>query len=156
MSLPIHVDAYSGYRADERPQRFTLDEDTYAITSVEDRWYEPDAEYFKVRTTDQKTYLLRYEQHGAVWTLQGGFDGDELLARPGMDVVTVGLEQVRAAERKIAGCEHCHPDDSELPFDWVLQKVTGSDSMVDFVMAEEARCPNCRKEINEKTLVEPK
>ena len=77
MSLPIYVDAYSGYRANERPQSFTLDEDAYEIASVEDRWYEPDAGYFKVRTTDAKTYLLRYEQQGDVWTLQSGFDGDE-------------------------------------------------------------------------------
>ena len=85
MSLPIQVDAYSGHRANERPQQFVLDEDRYEIASVEDRWYEPDAEYFKVRTTTSKTYLLRYEQHGDVWTLQSGFDGDELLARPGID-----------------------------------------------------------------------
>ena len=109
-----------------------------------------------MRTTDQKTYLLRYEPQGAVWTLEGGFDGDELLARPGIEVVTVSPEQVRDAEQKIEGCEHCHPDDSELPFDWVLQQVTGRGGMVDFVMVETARYPNCRKEISENTLVEPK
>ncbi len=70
--------------------------------------------------------------------------------------MTVSPEQVRAAERKIAGCEHCHPDDSELPFDWLLGEVTGRPGMVDLVMAETARCPSCRKEISEKTLVEPK
>ena len=62
MSLPIYVDAHSGYRANERPVRFQLDMDFYEIASVEDRLYEPDAEYFKVRTTNGETYLLRYEQ----------------------------------------------------------------------------------------------
>ena len=66
MSLPVYVDAYSGHRANERPRSFELDEKIYEIASVEDRWYEPDAEYFKVRTTDSKTYLLRYEQQGNV------------------------------------------------------------------------------------------
>ena len=154
MPLPIHVDSYSGYRANERPKQFTLDEQLHEIASIEDRWQEPDAEYFKVRTTDGKTYLLRNEQQGDVWTLQGGFDGDALLARPGIEVVTVGAAQIREAERKIEGCEHCHPDDSELPFDWILQQVTGKSGMVDFMMVETARCPNCRREVTEKTLVQ--
>ena len=83
MSLPVYVDACSRYRANERPQRFNLDDDIYEIVSVEDRWYEPDAEYFKVRTTDGQTYLPRYDQQEDVWTLQSGFDGDDLFVRPG-------------------------------------------------------------------------
>ena len=154
MPLPIYVDAYSGYKANERPKQFALDEQLHEIASIEDRWQEPDAEYFKVRTTDGKTYLLRYEQQGDAWTLQSGFDGDELLARPGIEIVTVDAAKIREAESKIEGCEHCHPDDSELPFDWILQKVTGRSGIVDFMMVEPARCPNCRQEISEKTLVE--
>ena len=61
---------------------------------------------------------------------------------------------VREAESKIEGCEHCHPDDSELPFDWVLERVIGKSGMVDFMMVETARCPNCKREIGEQTLVE--
>ena len=120
-----------GHRANERPLRFTLDEHSFDIASVEDRWYEPDAEYFKVHTTNGKTYLLRYEPQGDVWTLQSGFDGDELLARPGVDIVTVDAVQVREAEGRIKGCEHCHPEDAEIPFDWILQEVTGISGAVD-------------------------
>ena len=69
MSRNIHVDAYSGYRANERPRRFTLNDKTYEIATVEDRWYEPDAEYFKVLTTEGKTYVLRYDQQRDEWTL---------------------------------------------------------------------------------------
>jgi hypothetical protein len=29
MSLPVHVDAYSGYKANERPSQFVLDEEIY-------------------------------------------------------------------------------------------------------------------------------
>jgi len=60
MSLPIHVDAYSGYKANERPRDFTVDQDLYEIAEVEDRWYEPDAMYFRVRTSEGKRYILRY------------------------------------------------------------------------------------------------
>ena len=45
-------------------------------------------------------------------------------------------------------------NDAELPFDWVLSEVTGRSGMVEFVMLETAKCPNCREEISEKTLVE--
>src|SRR5215467_5717879 len=83
MSIPIHVDAYSGYKANERPRHFTLDEGIYEIAAVLDQWYEPSATYFKVRSTEGKTYLLRYDEEADDWTLQSGFDGDELLARPG-------------------------------------------------------------------------
>ena|SRR5690348_2482432 len=70
MSLPIHVDAYSGYKANERPQQFTLDEEIYEIAAVLDQWYEPTARYFKVQTVERKTYLFRYDEETDEWTLQ--------------------------------------------------------------------------------------
>ena len=67
MSLPIHVEAYSGFKANERPLCFSLDiaigengvTGVYDIEAVEDRWYAPNAEYFKVRTAEGKRYILR-------------------------------------------------------------------------------------------------
>lgn len=91
-----------------------------------------------------------------MWTLQSGFDGEELLARPGIEVVTVGAAKVREAESRIEGCEHCHPDDAEILFDWILGEVTGRSDTVDFMMLETAKCPNCKQTLTEKTLIEPK
>jgi hypothetical protein len=93
MSLPVYVEAYSGYRANERPLSFSVDIATgengvtgvYDIDSIEDRWYDPNGEYFKVRTVEGKRYILRYSQRENQWTLQSGFDGAELLARPGIE-----------------------------------------------------------------------
>jgi hypothetical protein len=155
MSLPVHVDAYSGHKANERPLSFYLDEETYDIASIEDRWLDPDAEYFKVRTTDAKVFLLRYAEREDAWTLQSGFDGDDLLTRPGIELFTVGETAIREATRHIAGCERCHADEAELPFDWILAEVLGKRGGGEFVMAVTARCPNCRREISEKTLIEP-
>jgi hypothetical protein len=62
MSLEICVDPYSGYKANERPRQFTLDEDTFVIETVEEQWRSPEAEYSKVRTMGGKYYLLRYEE----------------------------------------------------------------------------------------------
>ena len=86
MSLSIQVDAYSGYKANERPLRFTLDDDTCEIAEVEDNWYEPDAEYFRVQTTDGKRCILRYDPERGEWTLQSGIDAAQLLSQPGHEV----------------------------------------------------------------------
>jgi hypothetical protein len=83
MSLRVYVDGYSGYKANERPRMFDLDGEVYEIASVLDRWYEASAAYFKVRTTDFRVFILRYDEHVDEWTLQSGFDGDDLLAPPG-------------------------------------------------------------------------
>jgi hypothetical protein len=65
--------------------------DFYEIQTIEDRWQDPNAEYFKVRTTEGHLYILRYDLDEDAWTLQSGFDGDALLTRPGIQVIT-GVE----------------------------------------------------------------
>ena len=86
MSLPIRVDAYSGHKANELARYFTVDEDLYEIAAVLDQWYEPTATYFKVQSIEGKMYLLRYDEDTDEWTLQSGFDGNELLARPSIQL----------------------------------------------------------------------
>jgi len=155
MSLPIHVEAYFGYKANERPRQFHLDEEIYEIAAVLDQWYEPSAT-FKVQSTEGKTYLLRYDEQEDEWTLQSGFDGDELLVLPSIQLVTVDPATAKKAEQQIESCEHCHPDDVEIPFDWILAEVTRKHGPIEFILTEAARCPNCKQPINEKTLIEPR
>ena len=73
-----------------------------------------------------------------------------------IQLIAIGPNTLRRAEREIVFCEHCHPHDSELPFDWLLTEVTGERGPYEFILDELARCPNCKAEISEKTLVEPK
>jgi hypothetical protein len=73
-----------------------------------DQWYEPSATYFKVQGTEGKTYLLRYDEETDEWTLQSGFDFDELLARPSIELVTVDSETEKKAEQETESCGHCH------------------------------------------------
>jgi hypothetical protein len=156
MSLPIHVEAYSGYKANQRPRQFTLDEQIYEIAAVLDQWYEPSAAYFKVQSTEGKTYLLRYDERADEWTLQSGFDGDELLTRPSIELVSVDADVIRRPENEIESCEHCHSDDAEIPFDWIIAEMTGKRGPIEFILSDPVRCPNCKQPIKEKTLVEPK
>src|SRR6185436_15497769 len=155
MSIRIYVEAYSGFKANERPLRFYVDEDTYEISAIQDLWQDPHATYYKVRTTQQKTYLLRYDQWEDQWSLQSGFDGEELLVRPGIEIVTVDSETIRKALSRVAACEKCRDEDACLPFDSIIKRITGRPGRCDFMMSELGRCPNCRALINEKTFVVP-
>ena len=71
-------------------------------------------------------------------------------------IVLVDSRTLRQAEQLIESCEQCNEEGAEIPFDWVLDRVTGSKgSVTDYILEEPAKCPNCRREILEKTLVEP-
>jgi hypothetical protein len=62
---------------------------------------------------------------------------------------------LRHAEQMIESCEHCNPDGAEIPFDWILDWITASKGNVtDYILEQPAKCPNCKREILEKTLVE--
>jgi hypothetical protein len=65
----MRVECYAGYRADERPTRFTLRGHTFEIMEVEDRWYSPGAIYFRVRTQNGDYFVLRHEEPQDVWSV---------------------------------------------------------------------------------------
>jgi hypothetical protein len=63
---------------------------------------------------------------------------------------------LRQAEEFVESCEHWNPEGAEIPFDNILDRVTGSDpSVTDYILEAPAKCPSCGREILEKTLVEP-
>jgi hypothetical protein len=71
-------------------------------------------------------------------------------------VVLVSTETVREAAELIEFWERCISD-AEIPFDWILDRVTGNrGSETDYVLEMPAKCPKCRREIFEKTLVDPR
>jgi uncharacterized protein with PIN domain len=71
-------------------------------------------------------------------------------------VVLIRSATLREAEKMIESCEQCNAEGAEIPFNNILDRVTGSDpSVTDYVLQQPAKCPNCRREIFEKTLIEP-
>jgi len=71
-------------------------------------------------------------------------------------VVLMDSKALLKAERLIESCEHCNPEGAEISFDNILDRVTGSDpSVTDYILEVPAKCPHCRREILEKTLIEP-
>jgi len=74
--IPIRVEYYAGAKADETPRRFTWEERTLEISEVLDRWYQveskpewPRADYFKVRASDKREYLLKHDLESDEWFL---------------------------------------------------------------------------------------
>jgi hypothetical protein len=67
----IFVECYAGYRGEQRPLRFTMGGQTLQVLEIQDQWYSPDAMYFRVRADDRNLYVLRHDEAGHEWTLEG-------------------------------------------------------------------------------------
>ncbi len=65
----VRVEAYSGFKADERPLRLRLGERTLEVVAIEDRWYSPGETYFRVLTDDGDRYILRHTEAQDAWSL---------------------------------------------------------------------------------------
>ena len=72
------------------------------------------------------------------------------------NIILVDAGILRRAQRQIASCEVCVPDTAEIPFDCLIDGVTGCDpGVTEYVMIEPARCSRCAGVVTEKTLVKP-
>lgn len=69
--MRVEVQCYSGYRADERPTRLILADQSLEILEIEDRWYSPGETYFRVRVANGDRYVLKHTEAQDVWTLEG-------------------------------------------------------------------------------------
>ena len=68
--LPVRVDSYSGYKADERPIRLYLHDQAIEIAEVEDRWYSPGFTFFRVLLSTGDRYVLRHQEAQDTWTIE--------------------------------------------------------------------------------------
>lgn len=59
--MKLDVECYAGHTADARPVRFRLDGREYQVEEVLDRWYEPDAVFYRLRAGDGNLYILRQQ-----------------------------------------------------------------------------------------------
>ena len=72
----IEVECYSGYKANERPVAFTYQGRRREVKEIIDRWYEgglepgrPAIDYFKIKTTDDQIFILRYLSLFDTWSI---------------------------------------------------------------------------------------
>jgi hypothetical protein len=66
----VRVETYSGYKADERPVRVTIDSQVCEIAEVEDRWYSPGATFFRIKLANGERYVLRRIEAQEVWLIE--------------------------------------------------------------------------------------
>jgi hypothetical protein len=67
--IPLTVEAYSGYKADERPVAFCLGGRRVAVREILDRWYGEDHAYFKLTGEDGTVYIIRQDRSSDTWEL---------------------------------------------------------------------------------------
>jgi len=66
----IEVRCLAGYRANERPISFLVEERQIEIRAILKSWREPDYLCFKVETQDGCVYDLRYHEHEDYWQVR--------------------------------------------------------------------------------------
>ena len=65
----LKVKCYSGYKMNERPMAFTIQDRDYEVAGIIDRWYGEGSAYFKVEADDKNIYLLKYDERKDDWEL---------------------------------------------------------------------------------------
>jgi hypothetical protein len=63
----VKVNAYSGYKANERPVNFTINNNIIKIVEIMKRWVEPGKDCFKIKGDDGKIYYLYWIKEKDVW-----------------------------------------------------------------------------------------
>lgn len=74
--IPISVECHAGYKADEYPKCFYLDDIRYEIVEVTDRWYQGDynpewpvSNYFKVADSAGGQFIIKHDLQADKWFL---------------------------------------------------------------------------------------
>ncbi len=67
--IPLRVECYAGYRAEERPEVFWLQKRRIVVREILDRWLGEDHAYFKVSAEDGVRYILRRDDRRGRWEL---------------------------------------------------------------------------------------
>ena len=65
----LKVSAYSGYKMNERPLYFILNERKFMVNQIVDSWRDPDHDCFKVKSDDKKEYILKWNRMLDQWFL---------------------------------------------------------------------------------------
>jgi hypothetical protein len=77
MMTDISVECYAGYRADQRPLKFTLGDQVFQVEEIEDQWYSPSATYFRILADDGNVYVLRHDEANDRWRLEAFRSGGQ-------------------------------------------------------------------------------
>jgi hypothetical protein len=65
----LKVECYAGYRGDQYPRRLFLRDRMLKVVELEDQWYSPSKQYFKILASDGNVYILCHNQDINNWSL---------------------------------------------------------------------------------------
>ncbi len=66
----VRVKSYSGHTYAERPESFTWQGAEHQVDRIEKEWREPAKKCFRVRTTENKTFQLCYNETMKEWSIR--------------------------------------------------------------------------------------
>lgn len=67
--IPIQVECYAGYRAEETPRAIGFKSRQIRVKNVLDRWLAPAHRYFKLLGDDEAVYIIRHDTRTGEWEL---------------------------------------------------------------------------------------
>jgi hypothetical protein len=74
--IPIKVESYSGYKADEYPKCFYRNNNRVEIVEITDQWYQGDrnpewpvSDYFRVVTASGVQHIIKHDLKSDEWYL---------------------------------------------------------------------------------------
>ena len=70
MNRQFSVKTYSGYKADERPLSFILDDVEHYIEEIIDAWVGKEFDYWKVKDADGERFLIKRDKEADEWALE--------------------------------------------------------------------------------------
>ena len=65
----LKVNCYSGHTYAEEPRSFQRQRVEYEVAEIEGAWQEPGERHFEVKTKDNKTFRLCYNEAQKEWSL---------------------------------------------------------------------------------------
>ena len=67
--MPIRVECYAGFRAEQEPIAFWSGERRFEVKEIVDRWYSPTQRWFRVDADDGNLYVLRHDEQYDDWEI---------------------------------------------------------------------------------------
>ncbi len=68
-SAEITVHCYAGYRGEEQPRSFQINGRDILVKEILQQWQEPSCRCFMLKSNDDGSYCLRYDETSDSWQL---------------------------------------------------------------------------------------
>lgn len=67
--MTIRVESDAGFRGEQEPRAFYLGERRIEVCDIVDRWYDLHQSWFRCKTDDGHSYVLRHDEQAGDWDI---------------------------------------------------------------------------------------